>query len=111
MRTQVRAQGFLLLMVFFCSGMALAGGRESQVPSGNAVTQWSGVAIDVLPVDPGLLTDSRAFAILHAAIHDAVKGVERRYLPYTADLSAPGASVDAAVAAAAHAEARWRKTI
>ena len=102
MRTQVRAQGFLLLMVFFCSGMALAGGRESQVPSGNAVTQWSGVAIDVLPVDPGLLTDSRAFAILHAAIHDAVNGVERRYLPYTADLSAPGASVDAAVAAAAH---------
>ena len=90
MRTQVRVQGFLLLMVFFCSGIALAGGRESQVPSGNAVTQWSGVAIDVLPVDPGLLTDSRAFAILHAAIHDAVNGVERRYLPYTADLSAPG---------------------
>ena len=75
MRTQVRVQGFLLLMVFFYAGIALAGGRESQVPSGNAVTQWSGVAIEVLPVDPGLLTDSRAFAILHAAIHDAVNGV------------------------------------
>ena len=40
-------------------------------------------------------------AIFHAAIHDAVNGIERRYEPYTADLSAPGASVDAAVARAA----------
>jgi membrane-associated phospholipid phosphatase len=39
---------------------------------------------------------------MHAAIHDAVNGIERRYQPYTADLSSPGASVDAAVAAAAH---------
>ena len=102
MRTQVRAQGFLLLTVFFCTGLALAGGRE-EATSGNSVTQWSGVAMEVLPVSPGLLADSRAFAILHAAIHDAVNGVERRYQPYTADLSSPGASVDAAVASAAHA--------
>jgi membrane-associated phospholipid phosphatase len=100
MRTQVRAQGFLLLMIFFCSGIAVAGGRD-RAPSGNAVTQWSGVAMEVLPVSPGLLADSRAFAILHAAIHDAVNGVERRYQPYTADLSSPGASVDAAIASAA----------
>jgi hypothetical protein len=43
--------------------------------------------------------------IIHAAIHDAVNGVERRFKPYTADLSSPGASpcasVDAAVATAA----------
>src|SRR6185295_10946978 len=69
--------------------------------AGNAVTRWNGIAIQVLPVDPGLLLDSRAFAIMHAAIHDAVNGVERRYQPYTADLSSPGASVEAAVAAAA----------
>ncbi len=68
---------------------------------GNAVTQWNDVALEVLPVDPGLLVDSRAFAIMHAAIHDAVNGIERRYRPYTAALSSPGASVDAAVAAAA----------
>ena len=100
MRTQTRAQGFLLLMVFLCSGVAVAGGKE-QTPSGNAVTQWSGVAMEVLPVSPGLLADSRALAIVHAAIHDAVNGVERRYQPYTADLSSPGASVDAAIASAA----------
>ena len=70
--------------------------------AGNAVTRWNGIAIQVLPVDPGLILDSRAFAILHAAIHDAVNGVERRYQPYTADLSSPNASVDAAIAAASH---------
>jgi hypothetical protein len=90
MRTQVRAQGFLLLMVFFCSGMAIAGGKD-HAPSGNAVTQWSGLAMEVLPVSPGLLADSRALAIVHASIHDAVNGVQRRYQPYTADLSSPGA--------------------
>ena len=40
-------------------------------------------------------------AILHAAIHDAVNGIERRYQPYTVALSSPGASLDAAVASAA----------
>jgi len=69
--------------------------------SGNAVTHWNDVALEVLPVDPGLVVDSRGFAIMHAAIHDAVNGVDRRYQPYTADLSSPGASLDAAVAAAA----------
>ena len=39
--------------------------------------------------------------ILHAAIHDAVNGIEGRYQPYTVALSSPGASLDAAVASAA----------
>ncbi len=67
---------------------------------GNAVIHWSTIA-GKLMVDPGPVIDSRAFAILHAAIHDAVNGIERRYEPYTADLSLPGASLDAAVATAA----------
>jgi hypothetical protein len=67
---------------------------------GNPVTHWNTIAAELIP-DIGPIIDSRVFAILHAAIHDAVNGVERRYKPYTADLSAPGASVDAAVATAA----------
>jgi hypothetical protein len=67
----------------------------------SAVMAWNDVALEVLPVDPGLVVDSRAFAIVHAAIHDALNGVDRRYQPYTAELSSPGASADAAVAAAA----------
>ena len=65
------------------------------------MTRWNALAIQVLPVDPGLVMDSRGFAIVHAAIHDAVNGVERRYQPYTIELSSPDASVDAAVATAA----------
>jgi hypothetical protein len=53
-------------------------------------------------IDPGPIIESRAFAIFHAAIHDAVNGVDRRYKPYTADVSSPGASVEVAVATAAH---------
>jgi PAP2 superfamily len=67
---------------------------------GNPVTHWTTVAIDLMK-DPGPVIDGRAFAILHAAIHDAVNGVERRFQPYTADLSLPGASLEAAVATAA----------
>jgi hypothetical protein len=67
---------------------------------GNPVTRWSAVAADLM-VDPGPILDSRALAVLYAAIHDAVNGVERRFQPYTADLHSPGASLDAAVATAA----------
>ena len=68
---------------------------------GNAVTHWNRLATEILPVAVGPVIDARAMAILHAAIHDALNGIERRYEPYAADLSAPGASVDAAVARAA----------
>jgi PAP2 superfamily len=73
--------------------------------SGNAVTHWNTVALDAFAPTQGTnpLTQSRAFAILHAAIHDALNAIDRRFEPYTSGLAlAPDASVDAAVAAAAH---------
>jgi hypothetical protein len=48
------------------------------------------------------MAQSRTLGILHAAIHDAVNAVSRRFEPYTPGVwPAPRASVDAAVAAAA----------
>ena len=67
----------------------------------NPVIHWNRIANEIFPVDVGPVIDSRAMAILHAAIHDAVNGIERRYQPYTVALSSPGASLDAAVASAA----------
>jgi hypothetical protein len=67
---------------------------------GNAVARWNTIASELMVIEEPVL-DLRAFAIFHAAIHDAVNGVERRYEPYTADISSPGASVEAAVATAA----------
>src|SRR4029077_3900626 len=51
------------------------------------------------------LVASCVFAILHVAIHDAVNAVESRYEPFQPSTSpAPaGASVEAAIAGAAHA--------
>src|SRR5918997_1817739 len=74
---------------------------QEQPGDGNAVTHWNGIAPGIYSADPGPILDGRALAVLHAAIHDAVNGVDRRYEPYTADLSSPEASVEAAVAAAA----------
>lgn len=81
-----------------CEGTAFA--EHSSATNGNAVTHWNHIATEILSVEAGPVIDSRAMSILHAAIHDAVNGIERRYKPYTADLSFPGASLDAAVASA-----------
>jgi hypothetical protein len=67
----------------------------------NPAIRWNRFATEIFPVEIGPIVDSRAMAILHAAIHDAVNGIERRYQPYTVALSSPGASLDAAVASAA----------
>ena len=102
-RFMSRTLGALAAIITAIAWSGPAAANEIFSPhGGNAVTRWNGIAMETLPVDPGLVVDSRAFAILHAAIHDAVNGVSPRYRPYTAQLNAPGASIDAAVAAAAH---------
>ena len=53
------------------------------------------------------LVESRMYAMVHVAIHDAVNAIDRRSRPYAFDAQASGpTSVDAAVAAAARARAR-----
>ena len=69
--------------------------------NGNPVIHWNRIANEIFPVAVGPVLDSRAMTILHAAIHDAVNGIDARYEPYTVALSSPGASLDAAVASAA----------
>jgi hypothetical protein len=73
-------------------------------PRGNAVTDWNAVATNAFTPSQGTnpMAQSRTLAILHAAIHDALNAIDQRFESYTPGLvDAPGASVDAAVAAAA----------
>src|SRR5687767_1759915 len=91
----------MLLTALALTGQAADAAGPAHAGGGNPVTHWNDVATEIFPRQPGPILDGRAFAILHAAIHDTVNGIERRYQPYTADLSSPGASVEAAVAAAA----------
>jgi PAP2 superfamily len=102
-RTKTRSRllnGLLAAALTCAAGAAGVAGQELR-GRGNAVTYWNRLATEILPLEVGPVIDTRAMAILHAAIHDALNGIERRYEPYTVDASAPGASVEAAVAAAA----------
>jgi hypothetical protein len=69
------------------------------------VVRWNRLATDAAvaeQIDP--LTESRVFAITHAAMHDALNAIDRRYEPYREGVAAaPGALPEVAVAAAAHA--------
>src|SRR5690606_18740797 len=72
---------------------------------GNAVVQWNAIAAEAFAPSEGTnpMAQSRTFAILHAAIHDALNAIVQRYGSYTPGFAAaPQASADAAVAAAAH---------
>jgi hypothetical protein len=92
------------LFLFF----VLGGARQV---AADAVTDWNetaasagfaaGLDNEFGCVDP--LHESRIFAMMHAAIHDALNAIDRRSQPYAFDGQAPaGTSPEAAVAAAAH---------
>ena len=48
---------------------------QTQRGTRNPVIHWNSIASELM-VDPGPIIDSRAYAILHTAIHDAVNGVD-----------------------------------
>ncbi len=95
--------GFLVVSTLMLAAWAEPQGSQEPRRHLNPVIRWNRIANEIFPVDVGPVLDSRAMAILHAAIHDAVNGIEDRYDPYTVALSSPGASLDAAVASAARA--------
>ena len=71
-----------------CQGCGKRGGDATQINAGGS---------SFVPVQ------MRMMAIVHAAIFDAVNSIERKYTPYEVEASAaPGASPEAAGAAAAH---------
>jgi hypothetical protein len=80
--------------------------------TGDPVLNWNAVAMQAAVNDhalgaPGLqfgpTRTSRALAIVQAAVFDAVNSIEPTYTPYLIQVPAPpNASIDAAVAAAAH---------
>src|SRR5687767_7678162 len=78
------------------------------------VLDWNAVALQAVandftpsvvarPEQGGPTGSSRALAIVHAAVFDAVNSIDRSYEPYLVPLRAPrGTSMGAAVAQAAH---------
>ena len=69
----------------------------------DAVTDWNVIALNATAVPPNSILQSRALAIVHGAIYDAVRAVDRKSSAYAVDVEAPaGTAVQAAVVAAAH---------
>jgi hypothetical protein len=67
------------------------------------VTDWNVIALNATLVPPNSVLQSRTLAIVHAAIYDAATAVEPKTSPYAVGVKAPpGASLEAAISAAAH---------
>jgi hypothetical protein len=93
-----------VLVLAIIATMVAARSVAAGGPNGNAVTHWNSVATEAFAPSQGTnpMAQSRTLAILHAAMHDALNAIDRRFEAYTPGLdSAPGASSEAAVAAAA----------
>jgi hypothetical protein len=73
----------------------------------DVVIDWNQITLATqAAVSGGIRTPpaSRALAMVHAAIYDSVNAIDRRYSVYAVNAQpAPGASLEAATAAAAHA--------
>src|SRR5437660_7410022 len=73
----------------------------------NAVIEWNRTLLAIVRTpgaQPATVHATRSFAILHAAIYDAVNAIDRTHRPYVVRLSGVprDASQEAAAAAAAH---------
>lgn len=81
--------------------ITLAGAGLAQA---DIVTDWNETALratDIAGLPPP--AQLRVMAIVHAAMFDAVNGIERKYTPYAIETAGiPGASVEAAAAGAAY---------
>jgi hypothetical protein len=109
-RRAVLALALGVVVVAPAAGSAQAGPQSVQngpESTADAVIAWNAnageaaIAACISPADDPL-HESRLYAMTHIAVHDALNAIERRFQPYAFEGQAqPGASADAAVAAAA----------
>lgn len=90
-----------VITVALLTGLAAFPARADEVTKWNEIAGKAAFGTGLSAGNP--LFESRFYAIMHAAIHDAVNAIDRRYRPYAwHGTAAPGASAEAAVATAAH---------
>jgi len=87
-------------LLFFCAATTPASASETCSP----LMEWNQFALEAtVTAGQGALPQIRSLAIVHASIHDAVNAITGDYETYLPTGAAPaGASLDAAVIAAAH---------
>ena len=84
-REWMKARAAIGLLAFSAVGVITARAARADV-----VTDWNEntqAAIKTANTAPA--ATARVFAIVHAAVFDALNGIERRYVPYHVDFDAP----------------------
>jgi membrane-associated phospholipid phosphatase len=111
-----------IVLASFCVGLSVLAGGAYGTPSNkspqdtinsapkpaNTVVQWNRALLVIVrtpKAQPATIHPTRSFAIMHAAIYDAVNAIEGTHKPYLVRLTRTSrfASQDAAADAAAHA--------
>ena len=95
----------LLTLALLCAGATRPGAADAQPV--NPVVQWNRTLLGIVRTpgaQPSTVHPTRSFAIMHAAIYDAVDAIDGTHAPYAVVLAGVSrdASQDAAAAAAAH---------
>jgi hypothetical protein len=91
-----RSRRTTIAMLALLSGAAAASASD-------VVLDWNTAVLDAIQAtraNPPRAT--RAMAIMHTAVYDAVNGIDRRHAPYRVVTAPPLASMEAAAAQAAH---------
>jgi len=98
--------GLILVLIVGLVGPDLNPAVAAASTSPNSVVHWNIIAVNTsITVGRQSIPQSQVYlARVQAAVYNAVVAIEGQYQPYKSSLAPrPGASVDAAVAAAAHA--------
>jgi hypothetical protein len=110
MKKQYILRGFLTLAILLCV-QALAGAQtteaeEKALVGEDVVLRWNRVLMETVRTPgqhPATIMPVRSYAMMHAAIFDAVNSIDGTYTAYLTDIpGSKSASIDAAAAQAAH---------
>ncbi|MEQ1604278.1 MAG: vanadium-dependent haloperoxidase [Pyrinomonadaceae bacterium] len=97
----------LVAAIVLCSSHIIWGqdSRAPEVPGENVILQWNRIIRETLATpgqQPPTVYGGRSYAIMHAAMFDAVNSIDGRYTPYWTEVpGSPRASHEAAAAKAA----------
>lgn len=87
-------------------GLTVASIKAANPPAEDVVLQWNRVLTETLAIpgqQPPTIVAARSYALMHAAIFDAVNSIDGSYKPYLTDVpGSKNASVETAAARAAH---------
>ena len=107
-------RGFLIALTVSCAILASrVGGRDGLVASSvDAVVQWNRNLLSIVRTpgaQPATIHPTRSFAIMHAAIYDAVNAIDRTHAVYMVSVAGvPGGASEDAAAVRRRTTCSWR---